>query len=162
MACRPRSGWMKARCSTAPSSAIWIVFTLPAAYPTNGAAGQTNPFTLFQGGDGLGAAAGSVVNRTTGSPANAYGGQFYPDIAANIRVDQAWGIFQLSGIAHYVNASYNFLDTATDAGAQGFSSPYGAGAYINCPASGASSTRFPASRAAPLRQVTLTANGAEP
>jgi Porin subfamily len=112
------------------------VFTLPAAYPTNGAAGQTNPFTLFQGGYGLGAAAGSVVNRTTGSPANAYGGQFYPDIAANIRVDQAWGIFQLSGIAHYVNASYNFLDTATDAGAQGFSSPYGAGAYINCPANG--------------------------
>jgi Porin subfamily len=67
------------------------VFTLPAAYPTNGAAGQTNPFTLFQGGYGLGAAAGSVVNRTTGSPANAYGGQFYPDIAANIRVDQALG-----------------------------------------------------------------------
>jgi hypothetical protein len=35
-----------------------------------------------------------------------------------------------------VNASYNFLDSATDAGAQGFSTPYGAGAYIVCPANG--------------------------
>ena len=109
------------------------VFTLPAIYPTNGV--QT-PATLFQGGYGLGAAAGSVVSRTTGAPANGYGGQFAPDIAANVRVDQAWGIFQLSGIAHYINASYNFLDSATDAGAQGFSSPYGAGAYIVCPANG--------------------------
>jgi Porin subfamily len=116
------------------------VFTLAASYPTNGPAGQVNPFTLFQGGYGLGAAAGSVVNRSTGSPANAYGGQFYPDIAGNVRVDQAWGIFQLSAIAHYVNASYNFLDTATDGGAQGFSSPYGAGGYINCPVNGVINT----------------------
>jgi len=116
------------------------VFTLPASYPTNGAAGQVDPFTLFQGGYGLGAAAGSVVNRSTGGPVNGYGGQFAPDIAGNVRIDQAWGLFQLSGIAHYVNASYNFLDSATDAGAQGFSTPYGAGGYINCPVNGITGT----------------------
>jgi hypothetical protein len=109
------------------------VFTLPAIFPTNGV--QT-PTTLFQGGFGLGAAAGSAVNRSTGGPANGYGGQVAPDIAGNIRVDQAWGIFQISAIAHYINASYNFLDSSTDAGSQGFSSPFGAGGYIVCPNSG--------------------------
>ncbi len=84
---------------------------------------------LLQGGYGLNAAQGSVVSRMTGAPANGYGGQFAPDIAGNIRVDQAWGIFQVSAIAHYVNASYNYLDASTNAGAQGFTSPYPA-SYI--------------------------------
>jgi porin-like protein len=41
---------------------------------------------------------------------NAYGGTHSPDIVGNIRVDQAWGLFQISGAAHLVNASYNVLD----------------------------------------------------
>jgi Porin subfamily len=41
---------------------------------------------------------------------NAYGGDWVPDIVGNIRVDQAWGLFQISGAAHEVNASYNFLN----------------------------------------------------
>ena len=41
--------------------------------------------------------------------ANAYGGAHAPDIVGNIRVDQAWGLFQISGTAHLVNASYNIL-----------------------------------------------------
>jgi hypothetical protein len=45
----------------------------------------------------------------TGVPTNAYAGVHAPDIAGNIRVDQAWGLFQISGIAHLVNASYNIL-----------------------------------------------------
>jgi hypothetical protein len=40
---------------------------------------------------------------------NAYGGVHAPDIVGNIRVDQAWGLFQISGMAHLVNASYNIL-----------------------------------------------------
>ena len=32
-----------------------------------------------------------------------------PDIVGNIRVDQAWGLFQISGALHNVNASYNIL-----------------------------------------------------
>ena len=41
--------------------------------------------------------------------ANAYGGTHAPDIVGNIRVDQAWGLFQISAAAHLVNASYNIL-----------------------------------------------------
>jgi hypothetical protein len=43
----------------------------------------------------------------------AYGGTHAPDIVGNIRVDQAWGLFQLSGAAHLVNASYNVLAPGT-------------------------------------------------
>jgi hypothetical protein len=44
-----------------------------------------------------------------GTGSNAYGGTHSPDIVGNIRVDQAWGLFQISGAAHLVNASYNTL-----------------------------------------------------
>src|SRR5216684_9014255 len=50
---------------------------------------------------------------STGGVANAYGGVHSPDIVGNIRVDQAWGLFQISGAAHEVTASYNILNTAT-------------------------------------------------
>ena len=46
---------------------------------------------------------------TTGTGTNAYGGTHAPDIVGNIRVDQAWGLFQISAAAHLVNASYNTL-----------------------------------------------------
>ena len=49
--------------------------------------------------------------------ANAYGGTHAPDIVGNIRVDQAWGLFQISGMAHLVNASYNNLGAAGAPGA---------------------------------------------
>jgi porin-like protein len=44
-----------------------------------------------------------------GTGTNSYGGFEMPDIVGNVRVDQAWGLFQLSGAAHMVNASYNVL-----------------------------------------------------
>ena len=47
--------------------------------------------------------------QATAAGANAYGGTHVPDIAGNIRVDQAWGLFQIGGIAHLVTASYNVL-----------------------------------------------------
>jgi hypothetical protein len=40
---------------------------------------------------------------------NAYGGWHMPDVVGNIRVDQAWGLFQLSGALHEVDGSYNTL-----------------------------------------------------
>jgi len=52
----------------------------------------------------LGVAAGFAT-----AGANAYAGIHAPDIVGNIRVDQAWGLFQISGMAHLVNASYNLL-----------------------------------------------------
>jgi hypothetical protein len=57
----------------------------------------------------------SVGLNSTGTSGNAYGGVTTPDIVGNIRVDQAWGLFQLSGALHEVNASYNTLTAATAA-----------------------------------------------
>jgi hypothetical protein len=51
----------------------------------------------------------------TGQIASAYGGSHVPDVVGNIRVDQAWGLFQISGAAHLVNASYNALTAGTAA-----------------------------------------------
>ena len=58
----------------------------------------------------------SLLNLGAGNPstaiaagANAYSGARAPDIVGNIRVDQAWGLFQISAAAHEVTASYNTL-----------------------------------------------------
>jgi hypothetical protein len=58
----------------------------------------------------------SVYNLSTGlsflgTSGNAYGGDWAPDVVGNIRVDQAWGLFQISAAAHMVNGSYNILGT---------------------------------------------------
>jgi len=45
----------------------------------------------------------------TGAGAQAYAGTHSPDIVGNIRVDQAWGLFQISAAAHEVVGSYNIL-----------------------------------------------------
>ncbi len=66
-------------------------------------------------------AAGVVTLATlnaNGAGANAYAGVHTPDVVGNIRVDQAWGLFQVSGALHEVNASYNAL---TAGAANGFS-----------------------------------------
>ncbi|WOH48690.1 porin [Bradyrhizobium sp. sBnM-33] len=44
-----------------------------------------------------------------GTGSNAYAGVHAPDIVGRIRVDQAWGLFQLSAAAHEVSGSYNTL-----------------------------------------------------
>ena len=44
-----------------------------------------------------------------GQVTNAVGGWIMPDVVGNIRVDQAWGLFQVSGALHDVRASYNVL-----------------------------------------------------
>ncbi|MES2195877.1 MAG: porin [Pseudomonadota bacterium] len=50
---------------------------------------------------------GAIGSNGTGT--SAYGGAAAPDIVGRIRIDQAWGLFQLSGRAHLVNATYNNL-----------------------------------------------------
>jgi hypothetical protein len=65
----------------------------------------------------------SVYNRTAvynlgvglnavGTSGNAYAGVHAPDVVGNIRVDQAWGLFQISAAAHEVNGSYNLLTSS--------------------------------------------------
>lgn len=46
-----------------------------------------------------------------GTAGNTYAGMHAPDIVGNIRVDQAWGLVQISGAAHDVSGSYNILNT---------------------------------------------------
>ena len=50
-----------------------------------------------------------------GAGVQSYAGTHAPDVVGNIRVDQAWGLFQLSGILHEVSASYNILTPASGA-----------------------------------------------
>jgi hypothetical protein len=45
-----------------------------------------------------------------GTGSNAYAGVRAPDIVGNIRVDQAWGLFQISASAREVSGSYDFLN----------------------------------------------------
>jgi hypothetical protein len=51
----------------------------------------------------------STSLNATGTGSNAYAGTHAPDIVGNIRIDQAWGLFQISAAAHQVDASYNIL-----------------------------------------------------
>ena len=58
----------------------------------------------------------SVASGATAAGTQGYGGTHAPDVVGNIRVDQAWGLFQISGALHEVNASYNTIaagDTPT-------------------------------------------------
>ena len=61
----------------------------------------------------------TVFNRTTlanlttvnafAAGTQGYGGTHAPDVVANLRVDQAWGLFQISGALHENNAAYNAI-----------------------------------------------------
>jgi hypothetical protein len=60
----------------------------------------------------------ALYNLATGLSAlgvtgNAYAGVHAPDVVGNIRVDQAWGLFQISAAAHEVGGSYNILTVGT-------------------------------------------------
>src|SRR5690242_5205009 len=57
---------------------------------------------------------------------NAYAGVHAPEVVGNVRVDQAWGLFQISAAAHEVSGSYNILGTTGVAAAP-------AGALSNLP-----------------------------
>jgi hypothetical protein len=68
--------------------------------------GRTSVYNLSTGVTG-GLSAGGLSVAGTGS--NAYAGIVMPDIVGRVRIDQAWGLFQVSGELHQVEASYNLL-----------------------------------------------------
>ena len=68
---------------------------------------RTAIYNLATGAVAPGLAPGGLS--AAGVTANAYGGVNMPDVVGNVRVDQAWGLFQLSGELHEVDASYNTL-----------------------------------------------------
>jgi Porin subfamily len=80
----------------------------------------------------------SVYNLSTGlsfagTSGNTYAGVHAPDVVGNIRVDQAWGLFQISAAAHEVSSSYNILGTTGVTAAP-------AGALSNLPVAGQPNT----------------------
>jgi hypothetical protein len=54
----------------------------------------------------------SLPLNATLNTGNAYAGVHAPDVVGNIRVDQAWGLFQISAAAHEVSGAYNTLNAA--------------------------------------------------
>jgi hypothetical protein len=68
---------------------------------------RTAIYNLATGAVAPGLAPGGLS--AAGVTANAYAGVNMPDVVGNIRVDQAWGLFQISGALHEVDASYNTL-----------------------------------------------------
>jgi hypothetical protein len=69
---------------------------------------RTALYNLSAGASTLAAPFGAGLSGA-GTGVNSYGGFYVPDLVGNIRVDQAWGLFQVSGALHSVNASYNVL-----------------------------------------------------
>jgi hypothetical protein len=61
-----------------------------------------------------------------GTQANSYAGVRAPDLVGNIRADQAWGLFQISGALHEVNGSYNALAVNGLPTGLGAPAPFGA------------------------------------
>jgi len=43
---------------------------------------------------------------------NSYEGWVYPDLVGRIRLEQVWGLFQVSGAVHHVGATYNALSAS--------------------------------------------------
>jgi hypothetical protein len=77
---------------------------LPGAFSLNAALAQGAPNTANQANGNLGLyGSPSSLITTTGT---AYSGAYVPDFVGNIKVDQAWGMFQVSGAIHDVSPGY--------------------------------------------------------
>jgi hypothetical protein len=96
---------------------------------------RTAIYNLATGAVAPGLAPGGVS--AAGVAGNAYGGVQMPDIVGNIRVDQAWGLFQVSAALHEVNASYNTLQ-----GLAGSTPANPTGAAAGSQISGSPTTKF--------------------
>ncbi|HEX7912702.1 MAG TPA: porin [Paraburkholderia sp.] len=77
-------------------------YTLSGAVTPSGAVGGSTaaPVTI------LASNPLAVAALATGAFPNSYGGNFAPDVTANVRIDQSAFTFQLSGALHAVNATY--------------------------------------------------------
>jgi hypothetical protein len=73
-----------------------------------------------------------TINATTGAT-NGYGGWQWPDVVANLRVDQAWGSAQVMGAIHDVNATYYGATPITGHPSDQVGFAVGVGLKINTP-----------------------------
>jgi Porin subfamily len=99
---------------------------------------SANNFNRTQIINAVGGAAGGNIGFSgaassfTTDVGSAYGGTSVPDFVGNARVDQAWGLFQISGAVHDDHAAYfsnanivgtTFNNTVSQAGAVNFGHP---------------------------------------
>jgi hypothetical protein len=99
---------------------------------------SANNFNRAQIINAVGGAAGGNVGFSGAASSfitgvgTAYGGASVPDFVGNVRVDQAWGLFQISGAVHDDHAAYfsnaniigtTFNDAVSQAGAANFGHP---------------------------------------
>ena len=76
----------------------------PAVSLQASSAGATTATTPTQSGGNIGLyGAPSSLDTVVGTN---YSGTFLPDVVGNVKVDQAWGMFQLSGALHDVSPAY--------------------------------------------------------
>jgi hypothetical protein len=87
-----------------------IQYTAQFGNGVSGTIGLDDP-TVYNRTAVLNVSVGAFPQASTAISAGsqAYGGVHSPDVTGNIRVDQAWGLFQISAIAHEVVPSYNVL-----------------------------------------------------
>jgi hypothetical protein len=88
-----------------------IQYTAQFGNGVSGTIGLDDP-TVFNRTSVFNLSTGLTATGTTG---NAYAGVHAPDVVGNIRIDQAWGLFQISAAAHEVSGSYNILNAANAA-----------------------------------------------
>ncbi len=69
-------------------------------------AGINNVFTTTQAAGVSQGLTAPLVSGTGAVGSSGYGGTEYPDVVGMLRVDQAWGLFQLSAAAHNNRAAY--------------------------------------------------------
>ncbi|QQO22193.1 porin [Bradyrhizobium diazoefficiens] len=75
-----------------------ITASLAAQDESSPTGGQSNLWNVSSG------TAAQFVTGVYG--ASAWGGTRVPDLIGQVRVDQAWGLFQLSGVAHNIHSAY--------------------------------------------------------
>ena len=75
-----------------------ITGSLAVQDQSTGAGGQSNLWNT------TGSTAATFIQGTYG--ASDWGGTRVPDIVGQVRVDQAWGLFQLSAVAHNIHSAY--------------------------------------------------------
>jgi hypothetical protein len=86
---------------------------------------------------------GAISNCNTGIAGTAtgmYAGVSFPDVVANLRIDQAWGSAQVMGAVHYIEAVLGGGGAPTNTSIDEIGWAVGAGLHLNLPMLGARDT----------------------
>ena len=68
----------------------------------------------------------SSIYTNSAALTNAYGGQTWPDVIANVRVDQAWGFVQIAGVVHQLRLNQAQFNLTGFGDRVGFAASFGA------------------------------------